>query len=47
MSKSGWSRAFDDEIVTPHGRKLVTLRDAAPCRRSCRRCRSGRRLSRR
>jgi site-specific DNA recombinase len=29
MSKGGWSREFDDEIVTPHGRKLVTLRDAA------------------
>ena len=29
MSKGGWSREFDDEIVTPHGRKLVTLCDAA------------------
>jgi hypothetical protein len=28
MSKSGWSRKFDDEIVTPHGRELFTLRDA-------------------
>jgi hypothetical protein len=29
MSKGGWSRAFDDPIVLPKGRKLVTLRDAA------------------
>ncbi|MFH0303079.1 hypothetical protein AAFX91_39200 [Bradyrhizobium sp. 31Argb] len=26
---SGWRRAFDDTIVLPDGRKLVTLRDAA------------------
>jgi hypothetical protein len=28
MSKKGWLRAFDEEIVLPDGRKLVTLRDA-------------------
>jgi hypothetical protein len=24
----GWSRAFDDPIILPNGRELVTLRDA-------------------
>ena len=28
MSKSGWSRAFDDPIPLPDGRILRTLRDA-------------------
>jgi hypothetical protein len=29
MPDNGWSRAFDDPIVLPDGRELVTLRDAA------------------
>ena len=28
MSKSGWSRKFDEPIPLPNGRKLVTLKDA-------------------
>jgi hypothetical protein len=28
MSVADWSRAFDDPIVLPDGRELVTLRDA-------------------
>jgi hypothetical protein len=27
--KLGWSRQFDDPISLPHGRQLVTLKDAA------------------
>ena len=30
MSKSGWSRKFDEPIPLPKGRQLVTLRDEAP-----------------
>jgi hypothetical protein len=26
---TGWAREFEDEIILPDGRKLVTLRDAA------------------
>jgi len=29
-AETGWSRRFDDAIVLPDGRKLVTLLDAAP-----------------
>jgi hypothetical protein len=29
ISKGGWSRKFEDPIVLPDRRKLVTLRDAA------------------
>jgi hypothetical protein len=28
MSKSGWSREFDEPIPLPKGRQLVTLKDA-------------------
>jgi hypothetical protein len=28
-AERGWKRSFDDPIPLPHGRKLVTLRDAA------------------
>jgi len=28
-AETGWSRRFDDAIVLPDGRKLVTLLDAA------------------
>jgi hypothetical protein len=28
MSKSGWSRKFDEPIPLPSGRQLVTLKDA-------------------
>ncbi len=28
MSKSGWSRKFDEPIPLPTGRQLVTLKDA-------------------
>jgi hypothetical protein len=28
ISKRGWAREFEDPIVLPDGRKLVTLRDA-------------------
>ena len=27
--KRGWSRPFDDPIPVPHGRQLLTLKDAA------------------
>lgn len=29
VADKGWSRPFDDPIVLPDGRKLLTLRDAA------------------
>jgi hypothetical protein len=29
MANRGWQSKFDDPIVTPDGRTLVTLRDAA------------------
>jgi hypothetical protein len=29
MAKKGWSRPFEDPIVLPDGRKLVTLKNAA------------------
>jgi hypothetical protein len=29
MAKNGWSRPFEDPIVLPDGRKLVTLKNAA------------------
>ena len=29
MAKTGWSRTFEDPIVLPDGRKLLTLKNAA------------------
>jgi hypothetical protein len=29
MAANGWSRQFEDPIILPNGRKLITLRDAA------------------
>jgi hypothetical protein len=29
LNSNGWSRHFDDPIVLPSGRKLITLRDRA------------------
>ena len=29
MAKKGWSRPFEDPIVLPDGRKLLTLKNAA------------------
>ncbi|MDH2354844.1 hypothetical protein QCM80_29875 [Bradyrhizobium sp. SSUT112] len=29
MNDRGWQRTFDDPILLPDGRKLITLRDAA------------------
>ena len=29
MAKNGWGRAFEDPILLPDGRKLVTLKHAA------------------
>jgi hypothetical protein len=29
MAKNGWSRPFEDPIVLPDGRKLITLKHAA------------------
>jgi hypothetical protein len=29
MPDKGWQRAFDDPILLPRGRQLVTLKDAA------------------
>ena len=29
MAKEGWSRPFEDPILLPDGRKLITLKHAA------------------
>jgi hypothetical protein len=30
--QAGWSRRFDEPIILPNGRKLITLRDAGGMR---------------